>query len=685
MIGAKGFVGRGVMRLLEEDNIQCIGLDEGDDLLRTHEADIVVSATGVKELLDERHLLPKHQLVVDAGFVPTEQGMLGDVKRSAYDIPKNLTPVPGGVGPLQMATLLERLISVTTGRDIEKWTYRGVGYDVQQTSSKLRQSAEQSDIRDSLTTPQDPIQQTQKSIAQTDPLYYQLTFHGMWKKKSSSRTLYANYCSLGFKKRFSVKSVIVPSCLSRMSILACNPYNLCEFGDKRLTRRAVSIAENLSVKYGQLLSTIFKSASDLKRAYEFLSNPKTTFEKLTEPYFKQTVQEIYGLPIVLAVGDTSYLDYRNIVVKREEYGPTGNGGNGLILHTTLAVDPDLGQPLGLLWEKLWHREKKTKPPEGETSTKKKKRLAESRKVSRKRAFEEKESYRWVEAFSKVDKHWKNFPTIDVQKARVVHIFDREGDIAEVFEKAVAMENTGVVVRAAHNRSLEDESLHLWQYVISQPVQFLQEIELPETKKRSARIATLEVRFCPVKLGTPSRLKNSDGFEIFAVYAREINAPEGCEAVEWMLLTTELLKTLQKATQILRWYTYRWRVEEYHKILKSGCKAESYRLAGSSMSTMLGFLTVIASQLLRITYLHRNSPDSPAALVLNPVQMEVLLALNPAKLKNPANLTINWAIRAIARMARLLRTQEKNSYWYSSFMERMVATSVFMPGVAVTLL
>lgn len=104
-----------------------------------------------------------------------------------------------------------------------------------------------------------------------------------------------------------------------------------------------------------------------------------------------------------------------------------------------------------------------------------------------------------------------------------------------------------------------------------------------------------------------------------------------------------------------------------------------------MSTMLGFLTVIASQLLRSTYLHRNSPDSPAALVLNPVQMEVLLALNPAKLKNPANLTINWAIRAIARMARLLRTQEKNSYWYSSFMERMVATSVFMPGVAVTLL
>ena len=54
------------------------------------------------------------------------------------------------------------------------------------------------------------------------------------------------------------------------------------------------------------------------------------------------------------MGDTTYLDYKNIIAKREGYGPIGNGGNGLILHTALAVEPDLGQPLGLLWQKLWH-------------------------------------------------------------------------------------------------------------------------------------------------------------------------------------------------------------------------------------------------------------------------------------------------------------------------------------------
>ncbi|MEH1901869.1 MAG: hypothetical protein V7L04_10755 [Nostoc sp.] len=118
----------------------------------------------------------------------------------------------------------------------------------------------------------------------------------------------------------------------------------------------------------------------------------------------------------------------------------------------------------------------------------------------------------------------------------------------------------------------------------------------------------------------------------AVYAKEIDTPDGCKPVEWMLLTSEPVFSGQNAASILRWYTYRWRVEEYHKILKSGCKAESYRLAGESMSSMLGFLTVIAAQLLRITYLHRNCPHLNAATVLTKVQMDVLLFCTPHQLK-----------------------------------------------------
>ncbi len=90
-----------------------------------------------------------------------------------------------------------------------------------------------------------------------------------------------------------------------------------------------------------------------------------------------------NLPVILAVGDTTYLDYKNIIVKREGYGPIGNGGNGLILHTALAVEPDLGQPLGLLWQKLWHREPKTKPQADETPKHKKARMGLRRDVAKK--------------------------------------------------------------------------------------------------------------------------------------------------------------------------------------------------------------------------------------------------------------------------------------------------------------
>ena len=106
----------------------------------------------------------------------------------------------------------------------------------------------------------------------------------------------------------------------------------------------------------------------------FLPTPKPRVRKLTQPHHVHTIQEICPLPVVLAVGDTSYLDYKNILAKREEYGPIGKGGNGLILHSTLAVNSECGQPLGLMWSKLWHREAGVKPPAEETPQQKKERL-----------------------------------------------------------------------------------------------------------------------------------------------------------------------------------------------------------------------------------------------------------------------------------------------------------------------
>lgn len=362
-----------------------------------------------------------------------------------------------------------------------------------------------------------------------------------------------------------------------------------------------------------------------------------------------TCEAVEEQEVVLSIGDTTFLDYGSIKAKREGYGPTGNGGNGLILHSALALTPEQGQVMGLLWQKLWNREHKEKPPQDETAAAKKQRQAIARKAARQRPFEEKESYRWVEAMTEVEHEVSN-------STRVIHVFDREGDITEVFDSSRQLKHTGVLVRAAHDRSLDQNSERLWRKLESQPIRFKQEIKVPETGKRQGRIASLAVRFCQVQLRVPYRFENRDSLQVYAVYATEIDCPESETPLEWMLLTTEVVEDIETAIKMLRWYTYRWRVEDYHKIFKSGCKCERYRLAAEGMKPLLGFLSICAVELLQVTYLHRNQPDAPAVEILSPVQIQVLKARFP---KFPPVLTVAWAVESVAYLGGYLEHRRKS--------------------------
>ncbi|WP_328837500.1 tetrahydrofolate dehydrogenase/cyclohydrolase catalytic domain-containing protein [Streptomyces europaeiscabiei] len=122
VVGSKGFVGQGVVTTLREQGHRLMELDAGDDLRRVRDADIVVSVTGNPGILGPDHLRPHHRLVVDSGFVPQADGTVkGDVQRAAYDIPQHLTPVPGGIGPVEMATLMERVVRREVDPDAPSW------------------------------------------------------------------------------------------------------------------------------------------------------------------------------------------------------------------------------------------------------------------------------------------------------------------------------------------------------------------------------------------------------------------------------------------------------------------------------------------------------------------------------------------------------------------------------------
>jgi hypothetical protein len=245
-----------------------------------------------------------------------------------------------------------------------------------------------------------------------------------------------------------------------------------------------------------------------------------------------------------------------------------------------------------------------------------------------------------------------------RNTRVIHVFDREGDIAEVFDQVRQMKHTGVLVRAAHNRSLDRVSERLWEKMESEAIRFTQEIEVSATANNKARTASLAVRFCQVNRRTPYRFDNRDPLKVYAVYATEIETPEGETPLSWMLLTTEVVADVNMAATVLRWYTYRWRVEEYHKILKSGCQSERYRLAAVGMKTLLGFLSVIAVELLQVTYLHRTQPDAPAIEILNPIQLAVLKAASSKKLLQI--LTVAWAVEAVAYLGGYLEHRRQTS-------------------------
>lgn len=126
VVGSRGFVGAGVVRLLRSRGLQPLELDQGDDLQRLRGADIIISAAGRPGLLGPQELQHRPLLVVDTGFTPPGAGSVaprGDVARSAYELPRHLTPVPGGVGPVEMAVLLERLVRRDLQPTLAPWRY----------------------------------------------------------------------------------------------------------------------------------------------------------------------------------------------------------------------------------------------------------------------------------------------------------------------------------------------------------------------------------------------------------------------------------------------------------------------------------------------------------------------------------------------------------------------------------
>jgi hypothetical protein len=122
---------------------------------------------------------------------------------------------------------------------------------------------------------------------------------------------------------------------------------------------------------------------------------------------------------------------------------------------------------------------------------------------------------------------------------------------------------------------------------------------------------------------------------WAVRIWGINPPAGVDPIEWVLLTDEPAEGLASTLKVVYCYSCRWLIEEYHKCLKSGCRAESRQLEEASrLEAMLGILTVVAFRLLQIKHQAKVNPDAPAKSIVPENYVNTLAAhlkLSPGKL------------------------------------------------------
>lgn len=408
-------------------------------------------------------------------------------------------------------------------------------------------------------------------------------------------------------------------------------------GDLRLTIRLREMARDFYANPRANIPQACQSRARTKAAYRFLDNKASTMETILSAHYQSTVNRIKEEEVVLAVQDTTSLNY-SLHPATENLGPISSRGEeviGLMVHDTMAFNRE-GTPLGLMNVQCWARDK-------ENYGKKHQR--------HKLPIEGKESNKWLVSFSSVAEIQKQCP-----KTVIVSVGDREADIYELFE--LAMEGTGnpkLLVRAEHNRSLFHEQERLWGYIDSRPVSGIQRIRIPRKGNQPSREAELAIRYGAVELKAPSGKRAKGPLKVYAILAVEENAPESATPLKWMLLTTIPVDTFEESVEKLEWYARRWGIEVYHKTLKSGCQIEQRQLGNADrIEACLAIDMVVAWRIYYLTKLGREVPDVPCTVFFEEAEWKALLAYktqNPTPPSNPPSL--REAVRMVASLGGFL--------------------------------
>jgi hypothetical protein len=421
----------------------------------------------------------------------------------------------------------------------------------------------------------------------------------------------------------------------RMLILDTNTwaqqqFSDCQLGDQRRTRRLIHLAEQVVSHPSGGFPEQTETWADLKAAYRLLDQAEVTFRSVAEIHWQQTRRRSVGRYLVL--GDTTELDF-GIHRDIPDLGPTGNGGGwGFLLHSGLLVAAEGEEIFGLAGQTIHYR----KPaPQKENSTQ--------------RLERERESKVWGEVIDAVGR-----PS---QGVELVHVLDRGADNFEVYCHCVEQETDWVVRVTQKERNIltpDDKRMALNVYWDTLPLSGTYELSLRARPDQAARTAKLQVRHGALRMAAPAHRSpyikriNPGPIEMHVVAVREVDTPQGVEPIEWILLTSLVVKDFEDAWVVIGYYEKRWLIEEWHKSLKTGCRVTERQLKTKQrLEAMVGLLSVVSVRLLQLKAAARTEPDRPAHRMI-PTRWITLLQAARKNLKTKW-LTVGEFYRELAKL------------------------------------
>ncbi|MGZ5175424.1 MAG: IS4 family transposase [Burkholderiales bacterium] len=437
-------------------------------------------------------------------------------------------------------------------------------------------------------------------------------------------------------------------------------FGAATLGDARRTARLVQMARRLGERPEASLPQALEDGAALKAAYRFFDNADVAHEKILASHVVSSVGRMQGHQVILAVQDTTSIDYSTHLAT-EGLGPVSTrGGHGMLCHGTLAFTPQR-LPLGVVGLRLWTRA-----------------AVKRGKTHRSRAIADKESHKWIDSVHAVAALKERVPG-----ARWVSVADRESDVFEFFTEAYAV-GVDLLVRAAWNRNVMGPEAHVFASLAAAPVIAHKELALPASAKRRARTAKLEIRACALIVKSPRNglAHGLAPLALWGVWAYEHQPPAGVEPLDWKLLTTVPVTNAEHALERLDWYAVRWGIEQWHKILKSGCRIEMRQLESAErLQRLLTVYAVIAWRILYATLLARAVPEIACTALLQDEEWQALYCRihrtpTPPATPPPLRQAVRWIAQLGGFLARASDGEPGSKTLWQGFQELIPMTEMY---------